>query len=297
LWVVIRGIASYRIGDLLCDRFLLKSENIVLDTQPDRPILIQTQDSHLAQPYLKLFSQRPHIPQPYSLLNLHNESQEILLLEEAPISHSDFPEAIKTNIKTAMPLGIAWSGAGALRQLNWLWQIARLWQPLVEQGVASTLLKPQLIRVEGLLVRLLELHADPKLELNLAHLGRAWQMWLPGTHSQIEVFFSNLCRQMLNSEIETADQLIERIDRQIENLGRSQSLHVTVTSQSDQGSTRSRNEDACYGEEEQKFAIVCDGMGGHAKGDVASSLAVSAIARYLQIYLANSNNRLVRNII
>lgn len=71
LQVVGRGIASYRIGDLLCDRFLLKSENIVLDTQPTRPILIQARDSHLARPYVKLFSHRPHIPQTYSLLNLN----------------------------------------------------------------------------------------------------------------------------------------------------------------------------------------------------------------------------------
>jgi len=38
-----------------------------------------------------------------------------------------------------------WKGASAMRQLNWLWQIAQLWQPCITQGVASTLLTPELL--------------------------------------------------------------------------------------------------------------------------------------------------------
>ena len=54
----------------------------------------------------------------------------------------------------------AWRDATSMRQLNWLWQIANLWQPLHSQGVANSLIDPYLLRVEGSLVRLLELRSD-----------------------------------------------------------------------------------------------------------------------------------------
>ena len=50
---------------------------------------------------------------------------------------------------------------------------------------------------------------------------------------------------------------------------------------SDVGLTRSHNEDQVRVEGDHRTLIVADGMGGHMSGDIASSLATSAVAEHL----------------
>lgn len=59
-------------------------------------------------------------------------------------------------------------------------------------------------------------------------------------------------------------------------------MKVTWAAQSDIGRIRSRNEDYFLADETMGFYIVCDGMGGHAAGDVASRTAATAIQQFLR---------------
>ncbi|MGF7178001.1 PP2C family protein-serine/threonine phosphatase [Azospirillum doebereinerae] len=56
---------------------------------------------------------------------------------------------------------------------------------------------------------------------------------------------------------------------------------LTAAGQTDVGRTRSRNEDNFHADAAGRFAVVCDGMGGHAGGDVASRTAVETIVGLL----------------
>jgi len=289
LWVAGQGIGNYRAGDLLQNRFLVESTKVLLDTQPAIPIENEDFDPALVKPYLKLFSYRPHIPQPYYILALENSTQEVLLLEQAPIAKCDLAvdRDNEPSVRSAMPLERAWFDASPMRQLNWLWQIAQLWQPLVSQGVVSTLLEPTLIRVEGSLVRLLELRQDRESTPTLGLLGQMWQRWLPKDHPAIESFLDWLCTQLVTRQIQTAEQLIDCLDEQLQQLGRSHSYQFTITAQTDRGPTRPENEDACYSTDNRSstappFTIVCDGMGGHDGGEIASDLATQTIAQHVQ---------------
>lgn len=47
------------------------------------------------------------------------------------------------------------------------------------------------------------------------------------------------------------------------------------------GLKRAHNEDSLYLPERERLAIVADGMGGHASGEVASKLAVDSVAEYM----------------
>lgn len=59
-------------------------------------------------------------------------------------------------------------------------------------------------------------------------------------------------------------------------------MKLTHKALSDVGKKRSANEDSHFADQELKLFVVADGMGGHAAGEVASKIAVDAIADFIQ---------------
>ncbi|MFQ5817888.1 MAG: Stp1/IreP family PP2C-type Ser/Thr phosphatase [Terriglobia bacterium] len=58
-------------------------------------------------------------------------------------------------------------------------------------------------------------------------------------------------------------------------------MRLQAGASSDKGKLRPLNEDAYACDSRRGFFVVCDGMGGHAAGEVASQLAVQTIVRQL----------------
>jgi len=158
LWAVGAGISTLKVGDMVQSRYLLIGDRIFLDTLPINPPETRSSDiSYDIKPYLRLVPYRLHIPQVYAQIpaNKEPESTKILLLEDTAIyGVGEIPGQLMPQLSTV------WKDATSLRQLHWLWQIAGLWQPLCAEGVASSLLDEELVRVEASIIRLLQLNLD-----------------------------------------------------------------------------------------------------------------------------------------
>jgi serine/threonine protein phosphatase PrpC len=290
LWAIGSAIDAYKPGEVLAGRYELVEPRIVLDTQPGVPPETPIEIPRVLAPYLRLSPYGLHLPQVYGKLTLTEgrRRSEIWLLEDAAISTGSLPQKEATDAEGQLlpELTSVWKNATAVRQLNWLWQMASLWQPLSSEGVVSSLLTPELLRVEGSIVRLLELQLDTKDTPILEQLGQLWSQRLGGVSSVISEFFQQLCTQLIEGQIQTSEELVALLDRALKECGRSQSHTYQIFTRTDSGPSRPHNEDACYppsgqlirpSTEADALAIVCDGIGGHEGGEVASHLAIDAL--------------------
>lgn len=292
LWAVGEGIEAYKLGDLVAKRYLLKSNRIFLDTKPGLlPNTRSLEISNAIKPYLRLVTYGLQIPQVYDLIPQGKglTAGDILLLEQAPI----YTDVVPLEGQLMPELTSAWKDATSMRQLNWLWQMAQLWQPLSTEGVASSLLNPQLLRVEGSLMRLLQLQPDLGSAPTLPELGSVWSQLAAFSRPGIAGFLEQLCLCLRQGEVQTEEQLIAILDRALAEFARSLVPNtLKIATRTDQGPSRQRNEDACYPpsgntitkppEEAEPLAIVCDGIGGHEGGNVASNLAIETIQQQVQ---------------
>ncbi|MGP1385435.1 MAG: protein phosphatase 2C domain-containing protein [Thainema sp.] len=315
LWVV--GRLPSTVGSLLADRYQVVSEQTVLDIKPGLKAKIPTDIPSLYLPYMRLSPYQLHVPQLYAILSAQETglNDRLLLLEKAAIAR---PLASQTaQIPHILPaLERLWPTVPALRQLSWLRQIAELWLPCQQESVAATLLDPVLLRVDGSTVRLLQLHLpsseQSKLPITLSRLGRQWQTWSAAAQPEIRDFCQTLSQRIIQGELTNSEAITQVIDQQLRQQGESQTRRIYIATQTDQGPTRQRNEDACFPDsnggvqtwqltptpaaanQAQPLLIVCDGIGGHEGGNVASNLAIATIHDHLQDLLrpAADANRL-----
>ncbi len=284
LWPIGKSIESYKSGDTIANRYLVTKERLLLDLNPIlSPHIVADLPSAITT-YLKLFPYRLHVPQVYGILPREQgkKSSDIWLLEQIPVDPNTG--------KLTPELASVWKGTSTMRQLNWLWQIAQLWEPLAAQNVASSLLVPRIIRVEGPIVRLLELVSDQKTP-QLSQLGELWWQWIKNSPSTLPSYLEQICQKLIHNEIHSSEQLLELLEPGLNAVGQLSSRQINIATQTDQGPSRRRNEDACYPESgtiiakspgSDALAIVCDGIGGHEGGNVASNLAIKTVQQQVE---------------
>ena len=298
LWAVGEVAAQKLPGTIVeSDRYQVIAPHIWSDTRPHLEPYVSVLLPDEALPYLHLYAHRLHVPQVYGLCLDDESDREILLLENAPLNNTgDLQPAIFE----------VWTQASAVRQVYWLWQILQLWTPLLELNVASSLLSPDNLRVEGWRVRLKELIKDSEdpiharasfLNPSLSNLGQCWLVWVPESKATIVDSLTAICAAMQQeaSFQEVSAQLNQLLIEQSARLP----LRLQVVGATDVGNVRSHNEDTCYplttttrtqphDELSPRLAIVCDGIGGHEGGEVASQLAVQSLQLQVKALLTET---------
>ncbi|NEP30983.1 MULTISPECIES: protein phosphatase 2C domain-containing protein [Moorena] len=289
LWAIGSGIKAAQPGEVIAKRYLLIHSRVLLDTQPAVPPETPLEIPQTITPYLRLVSYGLHLPQVYGLLTPQpRHNKEIWLLEGVPIQATG---NINTQGQLSPELTSVWKDASPVRQLNWLQQWASLWQPLSREGVASSLLKSDLVRVEGALLRLLELQPDQTPAPTLKQLGQLWSQLLEGASPVISEFCQQLCSQLTKGQIQTSEQLLALLAKGLFECRSWQSRTYKTLTRTDTGPGRSHNEDACYppsgklissSRGKEALAMVCDGIGGQAGGEIASQLAIDTLRQQLK---------------
>lgn len=275
------------------DRYQVVAPHIWLDTQPETEPYVPAMLPDEALPYLQLYPQNLHIPEVYGFCWDDQTESEILLLENVPLDPSGSLQA---------SIAQAWQQTSAVRQVYWLWQILQLWSPLQGLGVASSLLSPDNLRVEGWRVRLRELirdEDDPTHSTasfsnpSLANLAQCWLVWVPYAKTTIADSLQAICEAMQQEAMQTASVALNQL--LLEQSARLP-LQLQVAGATEVGPQRSHNEDTCYPLTQQartqphdeltpRLTIVCDGIGGHEGGEVASQLAVQSLQLQIKALL------------
>ncbi|NJL82527.1 MAG: SpoIIE family protein phosphatase [Chloroflexaceae bacterium] len=271
------------LGTLIGDRYLLKQPRVVLDTKPGLPPQVTQTIPDALLPYFQLFPQRLHVPQVYGFTTLNHQLIWLLEYGTVPLDSDGTPLAAQL-----LPqLVSVWGGATALRQLNWLWQMVQLWQPLRRLRVVSSLLDASVLRVNGPLIQLLELRRDGDRSPTLQQLGQFWSEWIASCSPSIGRILTQICLSLEQGQIGHPEQLLAVLDRAMLQIGKSWQRTSAVYTATDTGPTREQNEDACYPasgssfqvtEDLKTLVLVCDGLGGQEGGEVASHLAIESLS-------------------
>ena len=278
------------VEEVVVPRYVPFGDRIFLDTHPKPKKSQIPKSANLELPseivdYLQLLNCFPHVPKVHARI----EGSNLWLLDYGTVPLNSQGELVYPDLLPSIES--VWGDTTSTKQLSWLIQIASLWQPLAKKFVRQTLLKPELIAVNGSLIQLRELCHDEDALIELSDLGRVWSHWAQSAQPQIKEVLLELTQQICTGGIATISEVMVVLEQALEICSQSQQYSAETYAISESGPRRKNNQDHAYPDfatpakvqgAEHSLAIVCDGVGGHEGGEIASQHTVSYIRERLE---------------
>jgi len=320
LWAIGESVIAIPPNTLINDRYWVKAPQVWLDTKPgnvpDVPDVLPGQ----ILPYLHLYPHRLHIPEIHGFFPYENSA--ILLLDNVPIDetgqHLNTLDSCWSSTTPMRQVYWLWQlfqlwpplrAHGVTTSLltpknlyveGWRVRLQELIRDRPDGGEPIQVAKADLDDTEPS-PTLPPAFPPPEQSLKpksqapkLEELARVWLPWVEQAHPTVKQPLLSLCEAM--QQVATNEQGWRTIAVQLNQLLLEQSARlpckIEVIGKTDTGPQRSHNEDACYPDlqyptrpEDQlspHVAIICDGIGGHEGGEVASQRALDDLKRLLQ---------------
>lgn len=139
----------------------------------------------------------------------------------------------------------------------------------------------------------------PTAPASLQRLGKLWESWCRTASVSVASQLHEIAQQM-QTEKPSLKEISAQLNQLLLDQASRQPLRLEVAGGTDSGPQQNHNEDSCYplisdlpGESEEvpdpligHLAIICDGIGGHEGGEVASHMAVQSVKIQVRALLA-----------
>ncbi|MCP2732329.1 PP2C family protein-serine/threonine phosphatase [Limnofasciculus baicalensis] len=325
LWAVGSTAATIPVGEIVANRYQAIAPQIWQDMQPDVPPDMPEQLSGNILTYLRLYPHRLHVPEVYGVCNLPN-SEQVILLENGPIDTNGGPypsmEEMWSNVsavrqvywlsqmwelwKPLTELGVnsALLVPENLRVEGWRVRLRELYvtgavtsEMVISAGESGDREADELVvgTASGGTTTLTRSQSKATIQ----QLGAYWDSLARRASGNVAAGLLEITQQMQVEKPDFKEITIKLNQVLLEEASR-QPLRLEVAGFTDTGPIQNHNEDSCYPlmselpeDPEQPrdpliphLSIICDGIGGHEGGEVASHMGVQSVKIQVRALLA-----------